>query len=169
MRLKLDDNSDTRRRSGGPRTKAGKARSARNSTKHGIHSSAWRLPEEDWQPIQELIDGVMSALDPQDQVEKELARRIAFCFLRMRRVETYENAAAVRVADLRERLAILRQTFADTPKDHLHAIDPRDARILAVLPDLQALDKLTRWDSHATRQLKRAMDELRAYRAMQSA
>lgn len=82
-------------RSTGPKTAAGKARTAKNALRHGLGSALPVLPgerAEDWQTHEA---GVLESLSPVGALERELAGRVALCLWRLQRVARYETAVTV--------------------------------------------------------------------------
>lgn len=73
-------------KSTGPRTLAGKARSSRNATRHGLTSRAVVLPTvesaDDWAAHR---DAIVASLTPMGALEAELAERVAVLTWRLRR------------------------------------------------------------------------------------
>jgi hypothetical protein len=92
-------------RSTGPRSISGKARSARNATRHGCLSAAVVIPGEvasDWEVH---LDGVIASLAPVGALEARLAERMAFALWRLNRVVVAE-AKAFAPSSIEERLGI---------------------------------------------------------------
>lgn len=56
----------------GPKTEAGKARAAVNAVKHGLAARGLLLPGEDQAEYKTKLDGIFTALAPQDDAEAEL-------------------------------------------------------------------------------------------------
>ncbi len=85
------------RQSTGPKTQGGKARSARNSLRHGLLSAqvvvavgdGAERPEE----FQALLDVLLEQFDPRDVIEQALVQRVAACFWRLRRAQRFEVGA----------------------------------------------------------------------------
>jgi len=82
-------------KSTGPRTAAGKSRSAQNSTVHGIYASSWapitRGPfQEDPQAVADFVVEVVADLRPRDRLEEATAFQIARLVLQERRVDAAE-------------------------------------------------------------------------------
>ena len=83
-------------KSTGPRTPAGKARSARNAVKHGLLSpepAVDRLSDEHSDDFDDLLAALIDEHRPQDAVEHTLLQRIASCIWRLRRAQRYELGA----------------------------------------------------------------------------
>lgn len=68
-------NRKNARRSTGPRTAAGKARSAMNSTKHGLLSQFRLIDDEDPQEFSKFADGARADFKPEGEVEGYYVRR----------------------------------------------------------------------------------------------
>ena len=85
-------NQGNAQRATGPRTVAGKARSAQNATQHGILARAAVLPvaetEGEWVAH---CDAILAGLDPVGGLELHLAERVALALWRLRRVARFET------------------------------------------------------------------------------
>jgi hypothetical protein len=89
------------RRSTGPRTPAGKARSAHNALIHGLRSTTPVLPCEKVQDWDNHLQGIVQSLAPTGALEAELANRVAQILWRLRRVTAYETGLiALRLMEL---------------------------------------------------------------------
>jgi hypothetical protein len=86
----------------GPRTPAGKTKSSRNATKHGIFSSVTLLKGESRQEYSALREGLQDALLPQGQLEELLVEKLASISWRQRRLLTAEGAEIQRGTDFLE-------------------------------------------------------------------
>jgi hypothetical protein len=120
------------RRSTGPRTAAGKARSSLNALKHGLYATTAVLPGEsapDWRAHRE---GVLISLGAQGVLQTELADRVALALWRLRRVGPCDAVAAVR----------------ELPAD---GRPPKDGDLL---------DKVIRYEAHLWLQALRALEAL---------
>lgn len=80
------------RKSRGPKTSEGKARSSTNGLRHGLRSSLANLLlwDEDQAAFDRLRDAVVADLQPVGDFESELAQRVAVALWRMRRLEVVE-------------------------------------------------------------------------------
>src|SRR3954454_18754991 len=76
----------------GPITDAGKARSARNSTKHGLTSAAVVLPNESAEEFERLRDNIIESSAPGSDHERALALVVAEAFWRRQRMYRLESA-----------------------------------------------------------------------------
>lgn len=89
---KVEANRRNARASTGPRTRAGKAVSARNAVRHGILAHLKVLPgveqAEDWEAH---LDAVVDDLAPVGPLEIALAERVALHLWRLARVARYEH------------------------------------------------------------------------------
>jgi hypothetical protein len=74
----------------GPKTLAGKRRSAANSLTHGLRSLAPVIPGEAPAAWEKHRDGIVQSLVPANALETELAERAALLLWRLRRVTTHE-------------------------------------------------------------------------------
>src|SRR5262245_12852036 len=83
-------NSRNARKSCGPRTTAGKARSAQNAVRHGLRSELPVLPGEKARDWEEHQAGILRSLAPVGALEEALANRVALLLWRQRRVVLYE-------------------------------------------------------------------------------
>jgi len=79
-------------RSRGPLTAAGKARSARNATKHGLRARSLLLADESAHDFAALAGALEAELAPKGALQAELARRITAAAWRARRVDRLEAA-----------------------------------------------------------------------------
>src|SRR5689334_10657546 len=78
-------------RSRGPITPEGKARSARNGTRHGLRGSTFALlPDEDPAAWAALLDGYLARLRPADAAELACVERLAACDWREGRLARLE-------------------------------------------------------------------------------
>ena len=80
------------KKSTGPRTELGKARSSRNSLKHGLTSREIVIGDEDPREFEELVEGLMADFRPSTTVVSELVQRLAGLLWRLRRVPVLEAA-----------------------------------------------------------------------------
>jgi hypothetical protein len=116
-------NRENAKRSTGPRTDEGKARSAANSTVHGCYATRSVAITrgsfaEDPDKVHELLESIVTDLRPRNSVEARHARTIAMLYLRLDRLERFEAVALagtysaedgphfLALGELRSRLAI---------------------------------------------------------------
>ena len=88
----LQANRRNAKRSTGPRSPEGKARSRLNSRKHGLTAKTLIIVGECADDFDELRSTLMDQYDPQSALECELVERIAGILLRLRRVPFFEAA-----------------------------------------------------------------------------
>ena len=78
-------------RSRGPKTPAGKARSSRNATRHGLLAKVIVLEVEPDDAFQELCRSYAARFDPQDDVEAGMIHEMVANTWRLRRAWAIEN------------------------------------------------------------------------------
>jgi hypothetical protein len=91
-RKQLEANRRNAKRSTGPRSQAGKARSRLNSRKHGLTAKMLVIGGEDADQFEELRGELMQQHDPQTALECELVERLSGLLWRLRRVPFFEAA-----------------------------------------------------------------------------
>ena len=151
----LRANRKNARKSTGPRTPEGKARSSRNALKHGLlarHVILDEDPNEDPAEFNQILEGLITDFAPDNTIERLLVERIAASYWRLRRAFRYETQA---IRDCRDNAA--------------HPLQQLSSQILGantdptsqVLPNEAALNKLIRYESMIDRELNRAIRHLR--------
>ena len=80
------------KKSTGPKSKAGKARAARNAIKHGVFSDILFMEGEDQAAFQMLCDGLHSDFQPKTHLEAILVDQLVMTVWRMRRLALAEAA-----------------------------------------------------------------------------
>jgi hypothetical protein len=88
----LEANRANAKRSTGPRSEGGKARSRLNSRKHGLTAKTLIIVGENADDFDQLRADLMDEYDPQSALECELVERIAGILWRLRRVPFFEAA-----------------------------------------------------------------------------
>lgn len=88
-------------RSTGPRTQEGKAKSSRNSTRHGVYASELYPIRsgplaENQQAFHERAELLIGGFDPQDALEAELAKRGVKALMAMARLDRFEAILVTR-------------------------------------------------------------------------
>ena len=78
-------------RATGPRSEAGKFRSAMNSLKHGLGAVHALLPGEDGEEYTRLMDGVFEALAPANAMEAEMVALVGDDLWRLERLARIEQ------------------------------------------------------------------------------
>src|SRR5689334_10541523 len=89
---KIAANRRNARKSTGPRTEAGKARSRCNGVVHGLTGQGVALPDEDAAEVERRFAALGEELAPRTERERIMARRVAFLSVRLERCEKYEVA-----------------------------------------------------------------------------
>lgn len=89
-------NRKNAKRSTGPRTLAGRTRSAQNSIKHGAYATkiaavAFGPYREDPEETDAYLKAIIDALEPRDPLETGIAAELAHAYLRQRRLAAWEN------------------------------------------------------------------------------
>lgn len=164
---------------GGPKTKAGKAKVARNAVKHGITSPIPVIPEmeikEEWLAH---LEGIIESLEPEGRLETVLAERIASLFWRFTRVIRYETAVTARMVAYEGFGVAASEGFGvaasdvdehdaagdAAPDDQLSESDVIEAETNLV-PTSFHLDRIMRYESHIHRQLMQTYNLFEAVEA----
>jgi hypothetical protein len=175
---KRDANRRNAKRSTGPKTREGKARSSRNALKHGFTAAGSALtPLEDRDAYESYTASIAESLRPATAMEQDLAQRIADLSWRLRRIPDAEAALLARdtLADLHCRCAHDPHQRDDDDDDQqeqqgdVHGDDDAPvtpeppARLLAGAMSLPQNPYLTlqRYESALDRARSRALKELR--------
>jgi hypothetical protein len=130
--FQIEANRANARRSTGPRSAAGKARSSQNALKHGLRAESALLPGESATDWREHREGVLFALGAKGALEIALADRVALVLWRLQRVNPCDAVAVEREL-------------------------PADGRPTS---DENLLDKIMRYETHLSRQALRALQAL---------
>ena len=108
----LEANRANARRSAGPKTDLGRARSRLNSCRHGLTGQTVLIAGEDPADLEQHLQDLENDLEPASSIEAELVIRLTGYFWRLRRIPIFEAA-----------LPETRRTEFDdapTPKDDPH-------------------------------------------------
>jgi hypothetical protein len=89
-KTQLEANRANARRSTGPKTPSGKARSSMNACKHGLTAKEIVIWDEDPAEFEALCAGLTADFAPQTTFERELVDRLAGLLWRLRRVPVLE-------------------------------------------------------------------------------
>lgn len=81
-------NRENAKRSTGPRSEAGKARSARNALKHGLSAEQVVMLGEDPAAFEALRSDLIEHYQPVDPVAEHLVDQVAACIWRLKRVSS---------------------------------------------------------------------------------
>ena len=152
---KIEANRKNAKKSTGPRTPAGKARSASNAFKHGLLAQHILLydsdPDEKESDFNILYDGLMAELQPRGFQESFLVERIVTCYWRLRRAYRHESQAIVNRRDTETGYhARLANALSGERTDPYKFILPAEAD----------LKNLLRYESMIDRQLNRCLADL---------
>jgi len=87
----MNDIPFQRKRSGGPKTAAGKAIAAGNALSHGLNSRLVTLATENPAEFEALFQGLVTDFKPNGTIETLIVHRIAHLIWKQRRLEGYEH------------------------------------------------------------------------------
>ncbi len=93
---RIKANRENAKKSTGPRTAEGKARSRCNALKHGLTGSGVALPTEDQAEITRCFAAMQAEFLPSTELAEKLVRRAAFLSVRLERSEKHETAETSR-------------------------------------------------------------------------
>lgn len=127
----------------GPRTAAGKERSSRNATRHGLLSQRMLLGDESEEELRALRQGMRQSLRPVGELEEELVERMVAATWRKRRGDRVELG----LWDWRGHVSSGKSTLAN-----VFFMDSQHD---------QSLQKLTRYMSAYSAEFRRAFQMLR--------
>jgi hypothetical protein len=153
----IEANRRNAKKSTGPKTPAGKAKSAQNALKHGLLASCPVLPEEDPMAYELLRANLHKELCPEGQLETLLVNRIAAAQWRLARVPGLEAALFER---LRVPVPGVDGREANPADVSLGAAWERDAGAYG-----GALGRLSRYETMLERSTTRLLAELRKLQA----
>jgi hypothetical protein len=100
---RIEANRRNAARSTGPRTAEGKARVARNPIKHGFFVGQERWTPKQHRDFEEMLDGLRDDLKPLGVLEEGCVRTMAQSYVRMAALLRYENIAALKHHQNRDR------------------------------------------------------------------
>jgi len=160
----------------GPTSPEAKALVSQNAVRHGLRAAAIVIPEfeqqEDWETFHEHV---ILNLTPEGPVELALADRVAELLWRLRRAaraerlattqaQKHEDDAEVKhvnhLAEMAQQLgprSFYGSGFAQTAAKGPRPVPRR------LLPPVEALMALARYEAHLSRQLQHALHELQAF------
>jgi len=132
--LQLTANRKNARKSTGPKSRRGKARSLLNALKHGLLAKTVVVdPAESRPDFDRLLADLVREIKPRNLIEQTLVERIATCYWRLRRAQRYESGAIRRALEAPnpdfEILDKTRRKLAEKEKDL--ALEQRLAHLLA--------------------------------------
>lgn len=91
-------NPPARRRSGGPRSAAGKAIASRNALTHGLGSQLTVIDGEDAGEFEGLVQGLVDDFRPQGTTETLIVHRVANLVWKQRRLDRFEHEKVTQAA-----------------------------------------------------------------------
>lgn len=147
--LRLSANQANALKSTGPISISGKARSCRNSTRHGLLSTGLFLDHEDPAAFETMLEDLQQALRPVGQVELALVERIAIALWRQRRLVAAETANLTigrRNAAIAKEIARLHEPKLghDVGEDDLAPYDTSQLEwVAAVIVEIEALTEIS--------------------------
>lgn len=179
-------NQQNAKRSSGPKSEGGKAVTIGNALKHGLRAQKVTIFDECPEEFEALCGSAHDSLKPQDPLQEQLVDRIAVCLWRLRRIPNLE-AGIVEYQSLRNELNDVDSLISDHVREYqIHSykiamrnlpenLKDRRTEILnrlqkgqatlgkTICRDLEyynALGKLSRYESHISRELFRTLSEL---------
>ena len=153
----LRANRKNAKKSTGPNTPEGKARSSKNALKHGLLAKDAVLPGEDPADFDRQLTALEDWALPRNPLEHEICRQIVDAQWRMQRLSRIETA--IITADMNQ---VLRRDRAKGAE----AIEPGregDNKLLGramLIGGAQSLVQLSRYDAHLTRRFYRSVQLL---------
>ena len=142
------------KKSTGPRTPEGKARSSKNALKHGLLAQDSVIPGEDPAEFDRHLTTYEDTYLPRNCIEKELVRQIADAAWRMQRLSRIEatiiTAAIERTRTYQEKVR----------RDRMREGHEGDLQLLgaSMISGTQFLNDLGRYDAHLNRRFYRAVE-----------
>ena len=140
------------KRSTGPKSEQGKAKSSRNSLKHGLTAEQILLDDENPQHFEAFCEQLRSELKPVGIREEMCVDRLAQLQLRLRRVPGYE-AAILKWMKQGGGHHFMNGSFETLPNDIRNAL-------LAIAFPTDAFGKLDRHEAHLARQVQMNLEQL---------
>ncbi len=170
------------KRSTGPRSAVGKARSRRNALTHGLTAQHLVLPDEDPEEFDALREAIFASLAPEDALQDQLVERAASLAWRLRRVPVFEVAlfawmkhVQAKMCDGFEgRLELRARKLRLDPAEETIGHNSATPNALEVGRTFEALlntdltSKLSRYETSLQRQFQLTLKELRELQANRS-
>jgi hypothetical protein len=155
--LKLVSRAEAARANGaksrGPATPEGRAKSSRNSLRHGLSAKSVLLPAESHEQFQLLLDAHIQQFHPANPVEMDLVEAMAVARWRLRRIWAIETSLLGH--ELERRAEDMDDEFTEmTAEDRLAWVFQRLA------DNNQSLSLLARYEGNLNRAFDRAFKQL---------
>jgi hypothetical protein len=160
--LKLVSKAEAARVNGaksrGPATPEGRAKSSRNSLRHGLSAKSVLLPAESHEQFQLLLDAHIQQFQPANPVEMDLVEAMAVARWRLRRIWAIETSLLG--PELERRAEDMDEEFTEM------SADDRLAWVFQKLADNnQSLSLLARYEGNLNRAFDRAFKQLNLLQA----
>ncbi len=133
------------KKSTGPRTQKGKARSSQNALKHGLLANDAVLPGEDPADFDRHLTSFEDTYLPRNRVEKEIVRQIADVAWRMQRLSRIETAVIAAGIDNTRQFNLESGPIPDDRAGQTQQLGR------AMITRTQVLNNLARYDGHLAR------------------
>ncbi len=148
-------NRENAKKSTGPRTAGGKARSSKNALKHGLLSQDSVLPGEAPEEFDRQLTAIEDWVLPRNPLEREICRQITDASWRMQRLSRIETA--IITANINHTRRHNRQFHPDVELDRQGR-----TKLLgeAMIGHTNSVVQLSRYDGHLTRRFYRAVELL---------
>ena len=150
----LRANRRNAKKSTGPNTPGGKARSSKNVLKHGLLARDAVLPGEDPADFDRQLTALEDWALPRNPLEREICRQIVDAQWRMQRLSRIETA--IITADINHVLRRDRAKGAAAPEPGREGDNKLLGRAM-LIGGTQSLVQLSRYDAHLTRRFHRSV------------
>ncbi len=167
---RLEANRRNAARSTGPRTPDGKARVASNAIKHGFFTALERWTPAQQRDFAETLDGLRDDFKPQGALEESCVATIAESYVRMAAMLRYENIAALKHHQQRDRE--LDQGIASANAVDAVRLQARRNRLRRAglwrptIPGPREARAIIRYEGCLNRAIRRAASELQGLKNM---
>jgi hypothetical protein len=169
---RLDANRRNAARSTGPRTVEGKAKVARNGIKHGFFAAREKWTPRQQRDFEDTLAGLRDDFKPDGILEEGCVATIAASYVRMAAMLRWENIAALRYHEHRDRELNQRIAVAD-PAEAAFLEATRTALRRAglwvpTIPGSREANAIIRYSGSLDRTIRRASHELEGLKALRS-